>query len=156
MAYEMTHYLQNKRRGSEGYLALKLDMSKAYDRVEWDFAEAMLRKLGFNVELVHILMKCVRLVKYRIEVNGELTKVFTQQRGLRQGDPLSPYLFLICAEAFSSLLHHAEGTNMIQGIQICNGAQSISHLLFAYDSLILMKANEENAASLNNILWVKK
>jgi hypothetical protein len=83
VAYEMTHYLQNKRRGEEGYCALKLDMSKAYDRVEWDFVETMLRQLDFDEALVEILMRCVRSVKYRIKINGELTQVITPQRGLR-------------------------------------------------------------------------
>jgi hypothetical protein len=151
VANEMTHYLQNKRRGEEGCCALKLDMSKAYDRVEWDFVETMLRQLGFDDALVEILMRCVRSVKYRIKINGELTQVITPQRGLHQGDPLSPYLFLICAEV-SSLLHHAERNDLIQGIRICNGAPSVSHLLFADDSLILMKATSSNASCFSDVL----
>jgi hypothetical protein len=127
VAYEMTHFLKNKRQGNRGYLALKLDMSKTYDKVEWDFVEAILKKLGFNQPFVDRLMMCVRSVKYRIKVNDEFTKEIIPDRGLRQGDPISPYLFLICAEGFSSLMHHAEVTNMIQGIRICNEAPSVTH-----------------------------
>lgn len=73
VAYEMTHYLQHRRRGVDGFLALKLDMTKAYDRVKWDFLEAMLVRLGFHTDLVNLLIKCVRTVRYRIKVNGILT-----------------------------------------------------------------------------------
>jgi hypothetical protein len=74
LAYEMTHFLYNKRKGKEGYMALKLDMSKSYDRVEWDFVEAMLHKLGFAQRYIQLLMKCVRSVKYRIKVNSDYTE----------------------------------------------------------------------------------
>jgi hypothetical protein len=117
VAYEMTHFLKNKRRGNDGYLALKLYMSKAYDIVKWDFVEAMLSKLGFNRIFIDLLMKCVRSVKYKIKVNNEFTADIILEWGLRQGNPLSAYLFLLCAEEFSSLLHQAEINEMIQGIK---------------------------------------
>jgi hypothetical protein len=77
VAYETTHFLKNKRRGKDGYLALRLDMSKAYDRVEWDFVEAMLIKLGFHRIFIDLL-KCVRSIKYNIKVNNEFTKTLFQ------------------------------------------------------------------------------
>lgn len=108
IAYELTHYLQNKRCGKEGFAALKLDMGKAYDRVEWDFLARTMTKLGFHERWVSLIMKCVSTVSYQVWVNGELTNEIIPTRGLSQGDPLSPYLFLICAEGFSSLLNVAE------------------------------------------------
>jgi hypothetical protein len=90
LAYELTHYLQNKRTGGPGYAALKLDMSKAYDRVEWGFLKGMLLKLGFKKNWVDLIMKCVSTVRYRIKVNDEVSEMITPQRGLRQGNPLSP------------------------------------------------------------------
>ena len=73
-------------------------------------------------------------------------------RGLRQGDPLSPFLFLICSEGLSSLLAHEEDIGGIEGVQVCRNEPSISHLLFADDSLILMKANISNARTLKKVL----
>ena len=154
IAYELTHYLQNKRSGASGFAALKLDMSKDYDRLEWNFVEGMLLKLGFRRRWVDLVMKCVTTVRYQIKVNNEVTNTILPGRGLRQGDPLSPYLFLICAEGFSSMLQDAEENGRLKGIKICRNAPSVSHLLFADDSLLLVEGNERNATEVQRILEV--
>lgn len=97
-------------------------------------------------------MNCVTTVSYRIKVNGELSKRFSPERGLRQGDPLSPYLFLLCAEGLYALLNKAEEEGRLHGIKICRGAPSVSHLLFADDSLIMFRANGDEAQELQNVL----
>ena len=125
IAYEITHYLLNKRERDVGYAALKLDMSKAYDRVEWSFLRRRMQRMGFANRWIDLIMECTTSVSYRIKVNGELTDNFLPERGLRQGDPLSPYLFLLCAEAFSALLHKAEGDGTLAGVKICHSAPSI-------------------------------
>ena len=99
-------------------------------------------------------MNCVTTVKYQIKVNNNVTEVIIPQRGLRQGDPLSPYLFLICAKGFSAMLHEAESNGRLKGIKICNNAPSVSHLLFADDSLLLIEAEERNARKVQRILDV--
>jgi hypothetical protein len=152
LVYECTHLMKNKRRGKDGYAAIKLDMSKAYDRVEWVFVEKMMRKMGFDEKWISLIMLCISSVKYQFKVNGSCTDVVIPQRGLRQGDPISPYIFLICAEAFSSLLNKAELEGSLEGIKICNNAPSFNHLLFADDSLVLIKASQASARTLQNIL----
>lgn len=127
-------------------------MSKAYDRVEWKFLKGMLLKLGFRRKWVDLIMNCVSTVKYRIKINRDVTEEIIPQRGLRQGDPLSPYLFLICAEGFSAMLQEAEDNGRLQGIKICSNAPSVNHLLFADDSLLLIKANKRNAQEVQRIL----
>jgi hypothetical protein len=144
--------MQNKRKGLDEYAALKLDMSKAYDRVEWDFLRQMMLKLGFHQNWVHVVMNLVSTVTYRVKVNGELTDEIIPKRGLRQGDPLSPYLFLICAEAFSCLLNAAEDRGDIKGVHVCPEAPSIKHLLFADDSLLLFKIKSQSTSHLQYIL----
>lgn len=83
IAYEMTHYLQNKRKGETSYAAIKLDMSKAYDRSEWSFLEQMMAKMGFHSRWIELIMNCVTSVSYNIKVNGALSENFRPRRGLR-------------------------------------------------------------------------
>ena len=132
--------------------AVKLDTPKAYDRVERVFLEKIMLKLGFNARWVKLIMACVSSVKYSVRFNSMETESFTPARGIRQGDPLSPYLFLMVAEGLSCLIQKAEERGELDGIKACRGALTVSHLLFADDSLILMQADKENADRLKRTL----
>ena len=96
-------------------------------------------------------MHCVRSVRYSVRCNGELLEPFIPSRGLRQGDPLSPYLFVICAEGLSALLQDAERNGKISGIKVCPTTPTVSHLFFADDSFLLLKARKEEAQALHNV-----
>jgi len=97
-------------------------------------------------------MKCVTIVSFQILINDQPLNPFTPQCGLRQGDPLSPYLFLICADVLSNLIIKAQDSKIIQGIKIAKEAPRISHLLFADDSLIFCKATIEEAQNIKDII----
>ena len=104
VAHETVHSMQKKRKGKIGYMASKLDMTKAYDKVEWDFLEGIMKKMGFASRWVSLVMPCVRLVSYSIVINGKQGGDIVPTRGLRQGDPLSPYIFLLYAEGLVGLI----------------------------------------------------
>jgi hypothetical protein len=152
LAYEITHLIHMKKGGQDGLVAVKLDMSKAYDRVEWNFLEQMMLRMGFAPNWIQVIMNCVRSVTYRVKINGVLSEAFVPEHGLREGDPLSPYLFIICAEAFFVMLQRAQAEGSIEGVRICEGAQTINHLFFTYDSLIVMRENVQSAKKLQEIL----
>ena len=104
LSHELMHFLKNKRQGKEGYMAVKMDVSKAYDRVEWQFLKAIMENMGFCSKWIGWIMSCISTVTYSFNNNGEHKEYITPSRGIRQGDPLSPYLFLMCSEGFSNLL----------------------------------------------------
>ncbi|XP_019168052.1 PREDICTED: uncharacterized protein LOC109163801 [Ipomoea nil] len=152
IAAEVGHYLNRKQCGLAGWGALKLNMAKAYDRMEWPFLESMLMALGFVDRWVRLLMMCVTTVSYNILINVSQIEQITPTRGLRQGDPLSPYLFIICAEGLSLLLQQAQAKGEIHGCRVARGAPSITHLFFADDSLLFFKANAQEAGVIKSCL----
>ena len=97
-------------------------------------------------------MGCVTTSSFSICLNGKAYGNFKPTRGLRQGDPLSPYLFFICAEAFTSLLAREEELGRLHGVSICRSAPSISHLLFADDSLVFCQAKQEEVQVTSDVL----
>ena len=124
-------------------MTLKLDMNKAYDRMEWDCLKGIMLKLGIHRRMVEIVMRCVCIVTYSIRINGKPRGHIIPTRGLRQRDPLSPYLLLFCAKGLSGLIRQWVERGSIKGVVVCHGAPRISHLFFADDSLIFCQATLE-------------
>lgn len=128
-------------------------MNKAYDRVEYDFLEAILKKMGFhNNWMITLVMKCVSNVSFLVQVNGKYDDFFSPSRGLRQRDSLFPYIFLLVSEVLSLNLSKTIRNDQLQWIKLSRNCPRISHILFADDSLFFLKSIIPNCQSLNAIL----
>ena len=99
-------------------------------------------------------MQCITTVSYAIKINGRPRGRIIPSRGIRQGDPLSPYLFLLCAEGLSALIKASVCNGSMEGIAICRGGPKLSHLFFADDSLIFCKATIAECDALQRVLGV--
>jgi hypothetical protein len=154
VAFEALHNMDVKMKSREGYMALKLDISKAYDRVEWGFSEEVIRKLGFAERWISLSMTCIRTVSYSILINGKPHGKIHQTRGLRQGDPLSLYFFLLCAEGRSMIIEQTKREGLITALLVTRGGTRLSHLFFVDVSLLFYKANIVELVRIQEVLTI--
>ena len=101
IAQELIYSLGN-RRGKEGYMVVKIDLEKAYDRLEWSCIRMILIHFGFPENIIKLILSCVATSSTSLLFNGSKLQTFCPSRGIRQGDPISPYLFLLCMEFFGA------------------------------------------------------
>ena len=153
-AYECLHYMKRRQGRDSRCCALKLDMRKAYDRVEWPYLQAIMTKLGFHQLWVNMIMRLVSTVSFSVLFNGDRLESFNPTRGIRQGDPISLYLFLLAAEGLSCLIKARIQSSNLKGIMVAPSAPVVSHLLFADDSLLFFRESTENAREIHDVLQV--
>ncbi|XP_031112253.1 uncharacterized protein LOC116016235 [Ipomoea triloba] len=147
LAMELLQSIDKRCRGCN--VAIKLDMMKAFDRVAWPFLKALLLKFGFSTFFVNLIMQNLTATRFSVLVNGVSSGFFQPSRGVKQGDPLSPLLFILTSEGLSRALVRKVGTGMIQPYKNPSAAcPIITHLAFADDILIFASGSRK---SLQNI-----
>ena len=152
VAFELLHHMKTQKSKTADFMTLKLDMSKAYDGVEWRFLIEIMKKMGFCDAWVTLIYECISTVSYSILVNGEPKGEISPTRGIRQGDPLSPYLFLLCSEGLNRMIQQAARDNVIRGFSLCKNGPKITNLFFADDTLLFCRARMEDLQAIQHIL----
>eukprot|EP00253_Pinus_taeda_P025314 PITA_25314 len=147
VAQETLHSVkQRNRKGA----VIKIDLSKAYDRINWIYLRMLLTHLGFKTDFISWIMGCITNVSFAVLINGAATPFFKGQKGLSQGCPLSPLLFLLVAEGLSQLIQKAKREGKVKGLEVAIN-MFISHLLFVDDILIFSSGNSNEIKELKNI-----
>lgn len=143
--------MKTKKLKGNNFYALKLDVMKAFDRLEWSYLKVVMLKLGINPRFMEMVMQCVSSVSFVVMFNGGQLDEFKPTRGIRQGDPISPYLFLLASKGPSCLLKSLDPSEATHGITAAPAAPQVNHLLFVDDSLFFY-ATPEMAVRLDSLL----
>jgi hypothetical protein len=148
VANEAVHSLKRCRVPS---LIFKVDFHKAFDTVQWDYLEQVMRHMGFGEKWINLIKICISTAKLSVLINGSPSKKFLMGRGIRQGDPLSLFNFLIVVEGLSVLFQRATTNDLFKGITF-GDIFCLSHLQYADDTLIFMPANLHMVKTVKRIL----
>lgn len=148
---EALNSMRNKK-GRSGWMALKVDLEKAYDRLSWEFIEDTMQTIGFNQSWRRNVLACLSTSRLAVNWNGERSEWFQPGRGIRQGDPISPLLFVLCIERLSLLINHFVNTGIWKGLKFTRQGPHISHLFFADDMVIFGEATTNQAKVMKECL----
>ncbi|OMO84846.1 reverse transcriptase [Corchorus capsularis] len=148
---EIVHTLSNLK-GRKGAMILKIDLQKAYDNVSWEFLHEVLNFFGFPTQLISLIMFCVTNIDLSIIWNGKALPSFKPQQGLRQGDPLSPYLFILAMERLSHMILERVDRKQWVPVKSCRSGPKLSHLFFADDLMLFGPASEEQVNLIMDVL----
>ena len=151
IAQELIYSLRN-RRGRDGYMVVKIDLEKAYDRLEWSFIRMVLTHFGFPDNIINLILSCVSTTSTSLLFNGSKLQPFCPSRGIRQGDPISPYLFLLCMEFLGAQISRMCEENRWDMIKASRNGPGFSHVLFTDDILLFAKANNKNCTAIMEVL----
>ncbi|KAM6567827.1 hypothetical protein CsatA_026955 [Cannabis sativa] len=151
VAREIVHSMRRKK-GKKGFMMIKLDMEKAYDKMDWGFIIATLKGLGIHEKFVNWVEKCITIRQMGLLINGAVQGTIKPTCGIRQGDPLSPALFIIAADVFSRLITTKMNEGCIHGFKMARNGPPITHLMFADDVILFGKASVREAKGFLNCL----
>ncbi|KAK9988211.1 hypothetical protein SO802_028450 [Lithocarpus litseifolius] len=146
IAQEIIHTVSRKK-GKIGHMIIKVDLEKAYDRLEWSFIREVLQEARFPSDLIQVIMSCVSSTSSSILFNGGVLDPFFPSRGVRQGDPLSPYLFILCMEVLGRIIEEKSANGVWNPVKASKSGPTFTNLFFADDLLVFAKADAANCNS---------
>ena len=150
IAQEVIHSMRHKK-GSEGWMSIKVDHEKAFDRLLGDFIEDTLVDARVPSRFIRATMLCISSCSMQVLWNGDKTDEFLNSRGIRLGDPLSPYIFVLCMERLSQVMMKRVAEQRWSSISLGRSGPPLSHLFFA-DDLVLFSSTSMAQANLIKVV----
>ena len=151
VAQEVVHSMRMKK-GSKGWMAIKLDLEKVYDRMDQQFICDTLKDANIPIHLIQIVRGCLSTSTTRVLGNGSSTSEFTPSRGVRQGDLVSPYSFVLCLERLSQFIDLLVDNGVWEPIRIARNGPRLSHLCFGDDLILFARASLEHVQVIKEAL----
>lgn len=151
IAQEVIHSMK-KKKGAMGWMAIKIDLEKAYNRLDWVFVRDTLQDIGLPGVFINLVWECISTSKMKVLWNGEALEEFSPSRGIRQGDPISPYLFVLCIERLFHMISTAVDHKVWAPIQLSRRGPKLSHLAFADDLTLFAEASMGQVEIIKTIL----
>lgn len=146
---EVAHSLRTTKKPR---MLIKLDLAKAFDKINWEFIKAILTAFGFGDNLIQWIMGMISSSFFSILINGTPSKCFSPTRGIRQGDPLSPFIFVLAAEGLGRLIKQRILTGRLKGLNLHWGSETQSHQQFVDDTMLMAHPAVQEAKELKSTL----
>lgn len=140
VSQEVIHFMHGMK-GKKCFMAIKIDLEKAYDRLSWEFVRDMYSREGFDDKFVEICFICLKTSSLQVLWNGDKTESFFPLRGIRQGDPISPHIFVLCMERLAHIIHNKVTESVWKPITLRWCGPPVSHLFLANDLILFAKAS---------------
>lgn len=151
LAQEAIHSLRLRGR-KKGFVAVKVDMEKAFGRLDWGFVEDTLKCINLDTSLINLIMACNTTSSLSILWNGDPSPYFQASRGVRQGDPLSPYIFVLCMERLSHLIKQECDAKRWKPFRFRCIGPALSHLFFADDLILFSEASLDQMQEIREVM----
>ena len=148
---ELIHSM-SKKKGCSGIMAIKIDLEKTYDRLGWSFIRDTLKLFELPDSLIALIMSCVSTSTISVLFNRGALESFQPSRGIRQGDPFSPYLFILCMEVLGAMINEKCNEKLWNPIKASQGGLAFSHLFFVDDLVLFTKADRKNCVAVKKVL----
>lgn len=145
--------IDSRMKENKNGIICRVDFEKAFDNINWNCVDIVLERFGFGNIWRGWIKWCITQARFAVLINGEATSMFKNYKGIRQGDPISPFIFIMVAEILSKMISKAASNGLLSGFQVETNSTTITHLQFADDLMVFLDDSTDQVTNLKNVLF---